>query len=226
MKHFLLKITYFSIFAIIIAACFFYFVDIYTPTRWISLACIYITYFMVVIQSFEFPFSSKNLIYGYPKLHLAVILFFLELLAGIYFIVKNDEKYTFPLLIQGIIIGFGIAKYIILIMAEDITVQNDEIEKKEIEFIQYLSGLVRKIFFDCKDKATAKKLENLYDTICSSTIKSIPEVAQEEYQLIIIIDKIVEKSEKKKFCEIQDLIKNAKTILSQREEKLRQKRNV
>ena len=41
-----------------------------------------------------------------------------------------------------------------------------------------------------------------------------------------IIDKIVEKSEENKFCEIQDLIKNAKTILSQREEKLRQKRNV
>lgn len=148
---------------------------------WISYGFIHFSYFMVLLTPVFYSKESKAVAVGRMTIGgITGTYFFVELVAGIVFIVLNLNSMTIPLIVQSVLALIFIVILIISILANDRTADSDNIEEKQVLFIKNESLRV-KALMDCSDnKEVNKKVESIYDLIHSSPFKSCDEAAYYE----------------------------------------------
>ena len=224
MKRLLLWLSFFGIFAAIFSTLFFTFVEIYTPTRWISYSLIHLTGGLLILNLYSFPQVRGGVIFGYAKRNLAFSIFLVELILGTLFIIINNDNYIFPLLCQAIVFGINFAQYIVLLSAELHSKNLDAQDRQNIAFIKEASLILQSSVKNCEDWQLAKKIEMLLDSVKSSQIKYLPEAAGMEQDFLKISNEINQKVIARETACIEQLLKQGAILLEQRNNLIKAKR--
>lgn len=148
---------------------------------WISYGFIHFSYFMVLLTPVFYSKEFKSVAVGRMTIGgITGTYFFVELVAGIVFVVLNLNSMTIPLIVQVVLVLIFIVILIVNILANDRTADSDNIEEKQVSFVRNESLRV-KALMDCSDnKEVNKKVESIYDLIHSSPFKSCEEASYYE----------------------------------------------
>ena len=220
-KQIIVSILGALIFPILFNVIFFFSISNFTPTRWISYAGIHLAYLFYQLSVCSIPKVNGGAVYGYPKILIALSLFFAELIVGVIFILINNNSYVFPLVVQALIVSGKISFYLLLMLSESHSIESDRIDAKNIHFIKNASYNLENTLKLVSDQKLYKTIETLHDAVKSAQVRSIPDVYDEECKLMEIINEInldVVTGDKEK---IQPLVAKGMSLLNSRNSKIK-----
>ena len=173
------------IFLIIFNAVFFIAGGTQHPTSvWISYGFIHFSYLVLVITPFLVRKGASAAVFGFSLYSISSVYFFIELVAGIIFILISSENYKAALLVQLVIAGAYAACLVTNMIANEHTADSQEKRQYQIDYIKKASTEMASILNSTTDRALKKKLEKVYDALSTSPVKSHRDVLQLESQIV------------------------------------------
>jgi hypothetical protein len=134
--------------------------------------------------------GSNSSDYGRPLFVITSSCFFLALVVGVVFIILSPETYTVALLAQITIFTIFIIILITNLIANEHTANNIERNEEELKYVKESSSKLNVLLNQISDSTIRKKVENAYDLIHSSQVKSSYKVKLIEQEVIDEIDKL------------------------------------
>ena len=139
---------------------------------WVGYIFIHISYLMLLITPFLIKKSKNSAVLGFPFHLISSVYFAISFIIDIIFILINSSNHM-PCLIVNIIILWIYAILLISNMiANEKTVKSIEDHEIELIYVKNCSLQLKGIMDNVADKQLYKKIENLYDLIHSSPVKS------------------------------------------------------
>lgn len=155
---------------------------------WISYGFVHFAYIMLLTTPILIRKSSSAAVFGYSLYSISFMYFFVTLILGIVFMLMRPENYKPSLLVQVVVAGF----YFVLLLSNMIANEHtaDSIERHEIElqYVKKSSAMLKGIMEMADDKNLKKKIENAYDLLHSSPIKSNLSVRDYEVTVMDLIE--------------------------------------
>ena len=198
------------IFLIIFNAIFFVIGGVdHKLSVWISYGVVHFAYFMLLLTPTLTRKGKSSAVFGFSIYTISSCYFLLELIVGVVFILVSPESYKAALLVQLCIAGiYGIA-LIANMIANEHTAADEEKRQHQIEYVKRASADLKNILESVSDKEAKKKVEKVYDAVDSSPVKSYPNLAQTESQILISINDLrtaVSNDDKDKIISLADLL--------------------
>jgi hypothetical protein len=154
---------------------------------WISYTFIHFAYLMLLLTSALIRKGKNTAVFGFPLYSASSVYFFLELLIGAAFIVISPDGYKIPLLVQIIIAGLYGIILVSNMIANEHTADAEEIRQSQVDYVKRASAELKSVLEQITDKEAKKKVEKVYDALYSSPVKSRPDLAQTESQILMSI---------------------------------------
>jgi hypothetical protein len=159
----------------------------YKISAWISYGFIHFAYLMLLLAPALTRNGKSAAVFGFSLYSVSSVYFFAEFVLGVVFILISPDSYKAALLIQLIVAGlYGIA-LISNMLANEHTAAAEEKRQYEIDYVKKASAELKGMINTVSDKEAMKKLEKVYDALHSSPVKSHPDLAQTEAQILMSI---------------------------------------
>jgi hypothetical protein len=180
-----------SIFLIIFNAIFFVLGGTeHNAAVWISYVFIHFAYIMLIFTPFLISSGKSKVVFGFSLYSISSYYFFAELVIGVIFIVRASENYRAALLIQLCIAGLYGISLLSNMIANERTAKSEEKRQPQIEYVKNAAAKVKNLLEIVNDKEVKKQIEKVYDAIYSSPVKSHPNLAQTESQILMYINEL------------------------------------
>ena len=163
-----------SLFLIVFNFLFFLLGDAgnFTTSVWICYGFIHFSYILLLLIPLFIRRGSAEYIYRRPPFTVTTTYFLIELITGVTLILIAPETTKVTIIIQVILAAIFIAWLLIHLIANEHTADSVERREAELQYVKQSSSQLKAILQQITDKPTAKKVEQLYDLIHSSQIKS------------------------------------------------------
>jgi len=224
-KTTILKIAFYLIIVIVFNVCFFNLIQDFTPARWINYAAIHLSYLLLCASTLSYDPSKPagSAVHVYPKIMVAGGYFIVTLLAGVFLIVFLKGFPVIPILVHGLLIGFYLFHYIILMYAEEHTAANELRNKQEVFFLKDCMSRLDLIMDEAPSWEIRKKVESFKFAIKGASQTLIPEVKELEDKIKEAIDRVKE-AVKTNDSNLDGIIKDGIAIVKERERIINLKR--
>lgn len=150
---------------------------------WISYGFIHLAYIMMLATCFLIRKGSSSAVFGFSLYSISALYFIIVFVVGLIFIFIPLKDYRGYLVFHVVLAGVYAILLLINLIANEATA--GEVAKHEIElkYVKECSGRIKGIADRIDDKKIKKKLEDLYDLIHSSPVKSSPAVRDYELRV-------------------------------------------
>ena len=181
----------YSIFPIIFNAVFFAAGGFdHKASVWISYGFVHFAYLMLLLSHFLIRRGKSMAMFGFSIYAVSAAYFLLALTTGVLFMLISPDGYRTALLIQLFIAGLYGVILIPNMIANEHTADAEEKRQNQIDYVKKASTTLKGLLDNVTDKEAKKKVEKVYDAIYSSPVKSHPDVAQAELQILMSINKL------------------------------------
>jgi uncharacterized membrane protein len=154
---------------------------------WISYAFIHFAYLMLLLTPALIRKGKNTAVFGFPLYSVSSVYFFLELVIGVAFIVISPDGYKIPLLVQIIAAGLYGIVLVPNMIANEYTADAEKTGQSQVDYVKQASAELKGLLEQITDKDAKKKVEKVYDALYSSPVKSHPDLAQTESQILMTI---------------------------------------
>ena len=155
---------------------------------WISYGFIHFSYIMLLITPFLIRKSNSAAVFGFTLYSISSSYFFLSFVVGVIFILVHPDTYKWSLIIQVIIAGFYAIMLLSHMIANEYTADSVEKHEVELRYVKDSAAHVKHIMDNTTDRQLKKRLENVYDILHASPIKSSSAVREYEETVMSLID--------------------------------------
>lgn len=155
---------------------------------WISFSFINFAYLMLLITSVLIRKGKSEAVFGFSLYMVSSVYFLVELVVGVVFILINPDSYKAALLVQLCIAGLYGIFLISSMIANESTANAEQNRAYEIDYVKKASSELKRLLDSVDDKEVKKKIEKVYDELYSSPVKSHPDLAQTESQILMSIN--------------------------------------
>jgi hypothetical protein len=145
---------------------------------------------MLILTPFLIRKGKSAAIFGFSIYSISAGYFLVQLVTGIVFILIAPESFNATLLVQLCIAGLYGILLISNMIANERTADAEEKRHYQIAYVKDASTKLKSILESINDKGTKKKVERVYDAIYSSPVKSHPNLAQIENQILHSINEL------------------------------------
>jgi len=151
---------------------------------WISYGFIHFAYFMLLLTPILTRKGKRADIFGLSIYSISTTYFIITFIIGLIFILIAPESNVAALLIQLCTVGiYGIILLSNLI-ANERTADAEEKRQDEIAYVKNASMKLKVLLENTNPKTVNKSIEKVYDAVCSSPVKSHPNLAQLEISIM------------------------------------------
>jgi hypothetical protein len=157
---------------------------------WTSYGFIHFAYFMLLLTPFLIRRGKSAAVFGFSLYSISAVYFLIEFITGIIFILVSPESITAAFLVQLCIAGLYGIVLVANMIANEHTADAQEKRQVQIAYIKDASAKLKGLLENISDKEVKKKVERVYDTIYSSPVKSHPDLAQMESQILQSINEL------------------------------------
>ncbi|MCL1969721.1 MAG: hypothetical protein FWF65_09285 [Bacteroidetes bacterium] len=151
---------------------------------WISYGFIHFAYFLFLATPLFVRKGKDSHTYDKPLYTITAAYFIVELIAGITLILVAPETVKATIIIQAVLAAAFIAWLLIYLIANEHTAASVEHRETELQFVKQSSAQVNTILEQITDKPTAKTVEQLYDLLHGSQVKSHSTVRPLEEEIL------------------------------------------
>jgi len=151
---------------------------------------IHFAYFVLLLTPFTIRNGKFSSDYARPLFLISSLYFLTVLIVGCIFIAAESEKSTAVWLTQIGLLGIFAAWFISNLIANEHTANATESHEQELLYVKVISSQLKSIMNQIKDSKTNKQVEQLYDYIHSSPIKSSNTVTGIERNIMFEIDNL------------------------------------
>lgn len=155
---------------------------------WISFSFINFAYLMLLITSVLIRKGKSEAVFGFSLYMVSSVYFLVELVVGVVFILINPDSFKAALLVQLCIAGLYGIFLISNMIANENTANAEQKRAYEIDYVKKASSELKRLLDSVDDKEVKKKIEKVYDELYSSPVKSHPDLAQTESQILMSIN--------------------------------------
>ena len=157
---------------------------------WISYGFIHFAYFMLILTPLLISKGKSSAVFGFSLYTISSAYFFAEFVIGAIFILLSPTDYKLALFVQICILGLYGAILISNMLANEHTADAEEKRQYQIDYVKAASAKVKALLESVEDKELQKKVEKVYDAIYSSPVKSHPNLAQTEAQILVSVGEL------------------------------------
>lgn len=143
---------------------------------------------MLLITSVLIRKGKSEAVFGFSLYMVSSVYFLVELVVGVVFILINPDSYKAALLVQLCIAGLYGIFLISSMIANESTANAEQNRAYEIDYVKKASSELKRLLDSVDDKEVKKKIEKVYDELYSSPVKSHPDLAQTESQILMSIN--------------------------------------
>jgi hypothetical protein len=187
----ILWIILYSIFLIIFNLFFFLLGGTqHAMSVWISYGFIHLAYFLLIATPFLTRKGKSSTLFGLALASISAGYFLLEFVIGLVFIFIASEDIKATLLVQVCIAGLYASILIVNMLANEHTADAEYKRQNEIDYVKRASAQIKGFFDQIQDKEAKRKVERVYDTLCSSPTKSPPDLEQLENNMLQTINEL------------------------------------
>jgi hypothetical protein len=157
---------------------------------WMSYAFIHFAYFMLLLTPKLVDKRKNPAVFGYSLYSISSIYFLVQFFTGVVFILVAPECYKAALSVQLCIAGLYGIILVSYLIANEYTASAEEKRQPEIAYVKNASLRLKGLLERINDKETKKSVERVYDAIYSSPVKSHPDLAEKESQILESVDEL------------------------------------
>jgi hypothetical protein len=147
---------------------------------WISYGFIHFAYFMLLLTPLLIRKGKNSGVFGFSLYSISTVYFLIEFVAGLIFIFVAPESPIAVLLVQLCIAALYGIFLISHIIANEHTSDAEEKRQYQIASIKVMSAKLKGLLGIISDKEAKKKVERVYDMICSFPVQSRLNLTQTE----------------------------------------------
>jgi len=151
---------------------------------WMSFGFIHFAYFMLLLTPKLIRKGKNPVVFGYSLYSISATYFLIEFVTGIIFILVSSESYKTALIVQLCISGLYGIILLSYMIANEHTAEAEEKRQSPIAYVKDASTKIKILLESISDKETKKSVERLYDAIYTSPVKSHPDLAEMENQIL------------------------------------------
>ena len=151
---------------------------------WMSYGFIHFAYFMMLLTPLLVREGKSSTVFGYALNSISATYFFIQLFTGIIFILVAPEGINTALSVQLCIAGLYGIILVSNMIANERTAEAEEIRQPQIAYVKEASAKLKSLLDQISDKETKQKVERAYDAMYSSPVKSHPDLANTERQIL------------------------------------------
>ncbi len=188
---------------------------------WLSYGFMHFSYFMVILTPFLLRKSTVSNVLGLSIYSVSSFYFIIEFIVGIVFILIRPDSIIAALITQVIIAGVYGIMLIINLLANESTATAVINQQNEINFIKESSSRIKTLIAHIDDKKINKALEELYDLIHSSPVKSMAEVIAIEKNITVALSEIEVHIKNSDNASVVLLIKEISGLVTERNWKIK-----
>jgi hypothetical protein len=157
---------------------------------WVSYGFIHFAYFMLLLTPCLIRKGKNAGVFGFSLYSISAVYFLIEFVAGLIFIFVSPESHVAALLVQLCIAAFYGIMLISHMIANEHTSDVEEKRQYQIANIKDTSAKLKSLLGKISDKEAKKKVERVYDIICSSPVQSRLNLAQMENRILQSINEL------------------------------------
>ena len=157
---------------------------------WISYGFIHFAYFVLLITPLFVRKSVVGTDYRRTVYVVTSAYFLVALLVGVTLILIAPEKIKVTIIIQAVLAAAFLGWLLALLIANEHTADNAEQREAELQYVKVSSAKLQSVLQQITDKATANKVERVYDLIHSSPARSNENVRSLEQQVLNEIERL------------------------------------
>lgn len=186
-------------------AVFFVAVGVENPESvWISYGFINFAYAMLLATRILVPDGKSAAVFGWSLHAVSTAYLLIELIVGIAFIVLAATNCQVALLTQLVIAGLYGLVLISTMIANRQTAEAEERRSSQIEYVKNASAELRGLLDRIGDSKAKKRVEKVYDAIYTSPVKSQPDVAELESQILQSIHSLIDAADDDQMTHLAD----------------------
>jgi len=206
-----------ALFVVVFNIGFFATVSEFTAARWVSWLFIHLAYALLIVSGRTVSVQMGGLVYGYPRIVIAAACFGAEFVLGLLFILANPSGAVFPFLAQLVLVSGFVFIYLTLLKSEGASTAFEQKSRRELLFIRDCSLRLQAAMKAAEDHDARGNIEKLYDAVRNAQIKSIPEVADMETDLLALADAIGEAVANNTLGDLPALLKKGHALVVRRD---------
>ncbi|MDD3068117.1 MAG: hypothetical protein WCQ65_11895 [Fermentimonas sp.] len=188
---------------------------------WISYGFIHFSYVMLLIIPLLITKGKSAAVFGFTLYSITVLYFIIEFITGMVFVLLALDEITVPLIIQIILAGIYLIILLTNIIANENTNDTEVHRTNEIEYVKTASSDLSSIIDEVHDAALKKKIEELYDLMSSSSVKSHSSVYVIESNIMSNISELEKHVVGGNIASAETCISSIKKLISERNHQLR-----
>jgi hypothetical protein len=147
---------------------------------------------MLLLTPYLIRSGESAVVFGFALYSISAYYFILEAIVGIVFILSSPESYQVALIVQLLIAALYVVFLVPNMLANEHSVDKEEKRRIEIDCIKKATLEVSSILNSVTDTGLRKKVEKVFDALKSSQIKSHPDAAGIESNILISIGELKE----------------------------------
>ena len=182
-----------SIFLIVFNALFFTLGDSaeQKTSVWISYGFIHFAYLMLLITPKLIRKGGKSAeVFGFSLYSISSFYFLIQFVTGLVFILVSPDSYKAAFVIQLCLAGLYCIMFISHMLSNEYTAEAEEKRQSQIAYVKDVSAKLKSLLDNISDKETKKRVERAYDAIYSSPVKSHPNLAPMENNIIQSVNEL------------------------------------
>lgn len=155
---------------------------------WISYGFINFAYLMLLLTPLLIRSGKSSAVFGFSLYSVSAAYFFVEFAAGITFISVAPANHAAALLVQACLAGLYAVLLLSHMVANERTAEAEEERQPQIDYVKSAAAKLKALSDGVSDKEAKKAVERAYDAIYSSPVKSHPNAAAAENNILKSID--------------------------------------
>ncbi len=165
----------------------------HTASVWIAYGFIHLAFLLLLATPLLTRKGKSAVIFGLSISIISTIYFAVEFVIGVIFILVSAKNYKASLIVQLIVFVAYAAFLLTHLIANEHTADAEEKRQGQIDFIKSAANEIKSAMALVADKQANTKLQQVYDTLITSPVKSSPAVIQIESAILMGISDIREK---------------------------------
>jgi len=187
---------------------------------WISYGFIHFSYFMLLISIATVPKVKGSAVFGFPLIYISWFYFLVTFFVGLIFMFFKYVSVNLALIPQLIIASFFAFSYITHLLANDHSIKSEKESREQIFYAKSIASELKLLLPSVHDPLVRKRIENLYDTMNSSQIKSYPALAEIENHILSKVEDLKRSIQEQDNTEIEKLRNIILGLIAQRNSKI------
>jgi len=188
---------------------------------WISYGFIHFAYFLFLATPLLVRKGKADYIYGRALYPITAAYFIAELIVGVTFILIAPETVKVTIIVQVVLAAAFIGWLLVYLIADEHTAASVERYETELQYVKQSSAQLKAILQQITDKPAAKKVEQVYDLIRSSQVRSDSSVRPLEEEIISEINNLESAVEQNNLEQTVMLADKISKLANQRNSKLK-----